>query len=210
MVIAYLDILLALVPALLHAFILCGRSSSPSVLLSDSDLGSTAPNNEVTPGCDVVVVVVPPEFPPVVEVLVALLVVLVEVLVGGINVIHGLKCLPCILMALLDIGLMFSLCGLLERPLTKLWVMVIASLLGVTALGRDVCPGPFLVLRRLTLLRHGLQWLMCMRRLLLTLTAPTVCVLTLLSRVIRRRRFLRVLLVPWVVFLLELKQKRAS
>lgn len=113
-------------------------------------------------------------------------------------------------MALLEIGLPFSLCGLLERPLARLRVILMASLLGVTALGREVCPGPFLVLRRLTLLRHGLHWLMCIRRLLLTLTAPTVWVLTLLSRVIRRRRFLRVLLVPWVVFLLELKQKRAS
>lgn len=85
-VIAYLEILLALVPALLHPFILCGRSSSPNVLLNESDLGSTAPNSEVTSGCDVVVVV-PPESPPLVGVVVVELVVFL----GGINVIHGLN-----------------------------------------------------------------------------------------------------------------------
>lgn len=43
-------ILLARVLILLHELILCGKSSRCNVLLNANDLGSTAPNNDVTPG----------------------------------------------------------------------------------------------------------------------------------------------------------------
>lgn len=142
--IAILLSLLALAPVLLQTFMACGSDNSPSVLLSATDLGSTAPNRDVTPGPGIAA---PPD-PALDDLLLAL---------SGIKVIHGLNWLPCILIALLSVGLMFSLCGLLVPSLTSLRLIRMASLLGVTALGREVCPGPFVVLMRPTLLRHGLH-----------------------------------------------------